>query len=207
MSDELLTQAQIAREFSLSKGTVSDYVKSGRLKPSGETKTGKPLFSREDAKKVSSLAHLNNRKINKASPSSKAHISKVTPDSSFDGQSDPVGEISLGVDSWLLSLLGKDFERLGDADKINRSRAIREARLAALADIDVRKAQGELIEKELVAQDARACGAAVTSLMHTWPARLAPELAVMTDQHEIKQLLISEVNNLIDLMESKIKEV
>ncbi|WP_419209887.1 helix-turn-helix domain-containing protein [Providencia manganoxydans] len=85
MSDELLTQAQIAREFSLSKGTVSDYVKSGRLKPSGETKTGKPLFSREDAKKVSSLAHLNNRKINKASPSSKAHISKVTPDSSFDG--------------------------------------------------------------------------------------------------------------------------
>ncbi|MEY0300794.1 hypothetical protein AB7W11_02575 [Providencia manganoxydans] len=172
MSDELLTQAQIAREFSLSKGTVSDYVKSGRLKSSGETKTGKPLFSREDAKKVSSLAHLNNRKINKASPSSKAHISKVTPDSSFDGQSDPVGEISLGVDSWLLSLLGKDFEQLGDAAKINRSRAIREARLAALADIDVRKAQGELIEKELVAQDARACGAAVTSLMHTWPARL-----------------------------------
>ncbi|WP_419209886.1 hypothetical protein ABRP32_12350 [Providencia manganoxydans] len=71
----------------------------------------------------------------------------------------------------------------------------------------MRKAQGELIEKELVAQDARACGAAVTSLMHTWPARLAPELAVMTDQHEIKQLLSSEVNNLIDLMESKIKEV
>lgn len=107
MSDELLTEAQIAREFSLSKGTVSDYVKLGRLKPSGETKTGKPLFSREDIKKVSGLAHLNNRKINRASSSSKMHVSKVTLDSSFDGQSDPVGEISLGFDSWLLSLLGK----------------------------------------------------------------------------------------------------
>ncbi|MEY1577479.1 hypothetical protein AB7Z98_01220 [Providencia manganoxydans] len=97
----------MAREFSVSKALVSKYVKAGQLVPSGETEKGKPLFSRDDGKKACGLAHLNNRKINPASSSSKTNVSKTTLDSSLDGQSDTVGEISLGVDSWLLSLLGK----------------------------------------------------------------------------------------------------
>lgn len=218
MSDDLLTQARIAREFSVSKARVSQAVKEGKLIPAGQTGTGKPLFSREDAASVFSLSFLNNRNINHAQTGDEIAEQKKVKlpekvkstnaiNKKVKDEADPVQSITENVDLWLQELLGSDFSRLADAGKIARSRAVREARMAALADIEVRKAQGELIEREIIALEAVSIGAEITAIMHNWPARLSPELSVMTDQHEIKQFLIDEVNKLIDHLDRKLSEV
>lgn len=219
MSDELLTQAQIARKFSVSRARVSQAVKANQLIAAGQTDSGKALYSRAEAEQVFSLSFLNNRVINNSRSNgekdpdknvkSPSRINKNVKSSSQVNKSDAdqVQLITEGVDQWLQTLLGDDFPKLKDADKIARSRAVREARMDALADIDVRKAQGELIEREIIGNEAKVIGAEVTAIMHNWPARLSPELAVMVDQHTIKQFLIDEVNKLIDHLETRLSEV
>lgn len=64
MSDELMTQAQIAREFSVSRARVSQALKANQLIAAGQTDSGKALYSRAEAEQVFSLSFLNNRVIN-----------------------------------------------------------------------------------------------------------------------------------------------
>ncbi|MEC5505833.1 hypothetical protein P9911_008270 [Klebsiella oxytoca] len=218
MSDELMTQAQIAREFSVSRARVSQAVKGGKLIAAGQAESGKALYSRADAEQVFALSFLNNRVINKVGKAGKGNVKppselnkNVNPSATVnkkkETETDQVKAIADDVDQWLQTLLGDGFSKLNDAGKIARSRAVREARMAALADIEVRKAQGELIEREIIGNEARTIGAEITAIMHNWPARLSPELAVMDDQYQIKQFLIDEVNKLIDQLGKRLSEV
>ncbi|MBZ7264556.1 hypothetical protein FMK81_24020 [Klebsiella oxytoca] len=218
MSDELLTQAKIAREFSISRARVSQSVKAGKLIAAGQTESGKPLYSRSDAEQVFALSFLNNRVINKPGQAIAENAKQpsgidenvnlsAAVNKKKEPETDQVKAITADVDQWLQTLLGEGFSKLNDAGKIARSRAVREARMAALADIEVRKAQGELIEREIIGNEARTIGAEITAIMHNWPARLSPELAVMDDQYQIKQFLIDEVNKLIDQLGKRLSEV
>lgn len=221
MADKFLTQAEIAREFSVDKALVSRNVKSGNLKPKKFTDTGKPLFSYEDAKKLFANSFLNNRKINHIKSDSKTD-KKDEPKSlkSIPKEStkkvdkkltvnELVNELteSSTLDEWFQELLGPDYDFLDDASKIARSRAVREMRLAALEDLNVRKQKGLLIEKEVLDFELKTIGAEMTSILHNFPSRLSPDLSVMNDQHEIKQYLIDEVNQLIDRMKAKLEEL
>lgn len=198
---KLLTRAELAREFDVSEKTVSRKVKDGSIVQAGETPKGKPLFDPEQASSHLLNAALNNRNIGALKSGDDDLVDQLLEN---DLEDSPDKE---DVDIWLKGLFGSDFKYLDDQKKLARARVVREARLAALADIDVRKAVGALIERETVSDELITIAAELTSIMHSWPARLSPELSAMTAQHEIKQYLIEEVNLLIERMKTRLKEV
>ena len=198
---KLCTAAELSREFNVSKETVSRRIKNGEIVRSGETPNGKPLFDPEQAAPYLLNAALNNRNIGALKSGDDDFVDQLL-ENDLDDSPDKED-----VDIWLKGLFGSDFKYLDDQKKLTRARVVREARLAALADIDVHKAVGALIERETVSNELITIAAELTSIMHSWPARLSPELSAMTDQHEIKQYLIDEVNLLIERMKARLKEV
>lgn len=193
-----VTAAELARIFNVSRMTVARHVKSGSIIQVGESESGKKLYSQKQAGSFLKNSVLNNRKINSQKTITPNH-GKVIDDGSL-----PEGT---AFDDWLVDLFGDDFKSLDDQGKLARSRSVREARMAALADIDTRKARGELIERETIGRQIKMVSAAWCATMHTFPSRWSSDLVAMNDQHEIKQYIAEEINKLIDEVVDKLNKL
>ncbi|MNJ63197.1 hypothetical protein D3C77_590780 [compost metagenome] len=79
-----------------------------------------------------------------------------------------------------LASKGPDFQK---------ARAHREYFLAQLAEAEFHKVQGNLVEREAVAQAAYTAGRMVRDLMFGLSPQLAPELAAMSDPWQIEKHL------------------
>ncbi|MDQ7104196.1 hypothetical protein REA38_11610 [Serratia sp. MF2] len=185
------TAAELSRMFDVNRSTVTRHVQSGNIISIGESEKGSKLYDPEQAGPFLRNAILNSRKIDSDNSSiEESSIAKPVHDEVI-----PVGT---EFDEWLIDLFGSDFSKLDDQKKLSRSRSVREARMAALADIETKKARGLLIEKETVGRQLKMISASWCATLHTFPSRWSSDLVAMTNQHEIKQYLIDEMNNLID---------
>lgn len=86
-----------------------------------------------------------------------------------------------------------------DADDVpyNVSRAKREKHQAAIAELRLAQMAGELVDREVVKQQAFESARRVRDALLNIPDRIATQLAAMKDAHEVHQALLSEINDVL----------
>ena len=89
---------------------------------------------------------------------------------------------------------------------VEDGKRLRDARAALLeeqvevAKLNRKKRTGELIDKDKVGKLLEEVGATLASRLHSMPSRVAPLLAPMSEEHQIRELLVDEVNRTINEM-------
>jgi hypothetical protein len=86
----------------------------------------------------------------------------------------------------------------GQHPDFQKARALREHNLAQLAEIELRKAKGELVELAAVKLAAYNGGRLLRDQLLGMPPQLAPELASMTDPWEIEKHLTAAIRRSLE---------
>lgn len=92
---------------------------------------------------------------------------------------------------------------LSEADKYVKARALRETFAAQKEYIVLQQMRGELVSIEEVRKSGADLGVTVMTKLAALPDRVCASFAAMTDQHEIREMLQAEIDQVIlDIRES-----
>lgn len=86
---------------------------------------------------------------------------------------------------------------LTDGERYSRAHAAREVEMAAIAKLERRKLEGELIEKSSVERAMAELGTLLTSRLYAMPDLRADEFAGMTDGRSIYEIWEDDIDRLV----------
>lgn len=178
-----LTKSEYAIYKGVSKPMVSKWYKDGRLVMTPDDRF--VLVSESDAR-IKLTANLNNSFYDQKAGEERQKINKIIDEKGFYGLTEEVNGHQLDLDT-------KDVD-----DLFKNARAMKEKSLALLADVEHKKAIGDLVEREVVEkiifERARQFRDGVTSTSK----RLAPLIVGKDSLKEIESMIDKELQYMLD---------
>ncbi len=186
MSEQInneLTKSGYAEYKGVSKPMVSKWYKDGRLVMTPDDRF--VLVSESDAR-IKLTASLNNSFYDQKAGDERKKINKIIEEKGFEGLTEEVNSHQLDLET-------KDVDEL-----FKNARAMKEKSLALQAEVDHKKAIGELVERDSVDKIIFERARQFRDGLMTWKRRIAPELVGKDNIHEIEDLLERDIRFLLN---------
>jgi len=178
--DNLLNSTDMAARLGITKQSFGDGVRSGRFTPAGRGKFGHPLFD------PAAVAKQYNATRGAAELQDHARQLPPVMRGGRPANNKPRSEENTPTIN-------------EDTQKIIKIKAAKELAQTKLADLKFKIQSGLYMEKAEAKRQGVELGEMVMGILRSWPSRLAPELAAMSDkdEHDFLLRLEKEVNTLI----------
>ena len=187
-----VSQAEFARIVGVSKPYITKLVKTGKLKLNENRK-----LNLEESKKILSSSKNPSFDANREHAQKQKGVPLKERVEKAQEVKPPKNEKTNLIDDEDTKDL--DSESMYKINILfNKARAAEKVALAKLRDIDVKIKKGELLEAEIVKQEAAEVGNLITQKLYNMVYKLAPLLVGVETQKQAKDILESEVEIVLE---------
>lgn len=195
---KLVTTTELAEILGVSRVTLAKAAKDGRVSVAERDARGRPLFDSKIAvKEWGEWSELSARK-------SRHHEGKPTGGKQASVNTAEI-EDSLAQDGVNVNALFGNIEQLTDAQKLTRADFVKRVWEGRLKEKLFREKEGTLISMDSVREQGAELGVILINGLRALPARLSAQLAASSDVHEISELLMAEINQLVERVRDAIQ--
>lgn len=178
-----LTKSEYARHKGVSRPMVSKWYKDGRLVMTPDDRF--VLVNESDAR-IKLTASLNNSFYDQKAGEEREKINKIIDEKGFDGLTEEVNKHQLDLDT-------KDVDEL-----FKNARAMKEKSLALQADVEHKKAIGDLVERDVVEKIIFERSRQFRDGVTATSKRLAPLIVGKDSLKEVEILINDELRYMLD---------